>query len=126
MIRHINWLGWVALFLNVTKWLGNLWLQRLNQKHVRDHAGAVPEAFKGVVDEATYAKSVKYTLAKGRLSEVELTWHTVVVLVVLLSGVLPWAFHLFTQQMGGSAWAMAAFLLAAGGGVSLPGLPLDW
>ena len=81
---------------------------------------------KGVVDEATYAKSVQYTLARARLDQVEVTWSTAVLLVVLFSTLLPWGFHAITHWLGGSAWAMAAFLLGTGIVLSLPGLPLDW
>jgi STE24 endopeptidase len=112
--------------LVLAKWAAQLWLERLNTRHVLAHAGAVPEAFKGVVDEATYAKSVQYTLAKGRLDQIQMTYSSAVLLVVLFSGVLPWGFRGCTQGVGGSAWAMAAFLFGTGVVLSLPGLPLEW
>ena len=116
----------IALLLILARWAAQLWLEQLNRRQVVAHAGAVPEAFKGVVDEATYAKSVSYTLAKGRLEQVEATWNSAVLLAVLLSLVLPWAFHGCIQWLGGSAWAMGAFLLGVGIALALPGLPLDW
>src|SRR5438132_11948008 len=106
------------------KGAAQLWLERLNNRNGLAHAGAVPEPFKSVVDEVTYRKSVEYTLAKGRLDQVEITYNAAVLLAVLLSGVLPWEYHWFTERLGGSAWAMAAFLLATGVALSLPGLPL--
>lgn len=116
----------IVLLLILARWAAQLWLEQLNRRHVLAHAGAVPEAFQGVVDETTYPKSVEYTLARGRLEQVEVTWNSAVLLAVLLSLVLPWAFHSFTQWLGSSAWAMGAFLLGAGVALSLPGLPLDW
>ena len=116
----------VVLLLILARWVAQLWLEGLNRRYVVAHAGALPEAFKGVMDEATYAKSVQYTLAKGRLDQVEGTWDSVVLLAVLFSAVLPWGYHAFTQWLGSSAWAMAAFLFATGVALSLPGLPLDW
>ena len=116
----------VVLVLVVARWVARLWLEHLNRRHVLAHAGAVPEAFKGVMDEATYAKSVHYTLAKGRLEQIEGTWDSVVLVAVLFSGVLPWGFHEFTQRLGGSAWALAAFLMVIVFALSLPGLPLEW
>ena len=89
----MNWMAAVVVLLILARWLAELWLERLNRRHVLAHAGAVPEAFKDVVDEATYAKSVQYTLAKGRFGQIEDTWHAAVLLVVLFSGVLPWGFH---------------------------------
>jgi STE24 endopeptidase len=114
------------MLLILAKWAAQVWLERLNSCHVRAHAGVVPEAFQGVVDEATYAKSVQYTLAKGRLDRVQVTYNSVVLLLVLFSGVLPWGFRAFTQGVGGSAWALAAFLFVTAVALSLPGLPLDW
>ena len=116
----------VVVLLILARWAAQLWLERLNRRHVLAHAGAVPEAFKGVVDEATYAKSVQYSLAKGRLEQVETTWQSVVLLAVLFSTVLPMGFQAFTQWLGTSAWAGAAFLLTTAVALSLPGLPFDW
>ena len=114
----------VVLLLVLARWGAEVWLEQLNRRHVLAHAGAVPEAFKGVMDDATYAKSVQYTLAKGRLNRIETTYDSAVLLLVLFSGVLPWAFGAFANWLGASAWAMAAFLVATGVALSLPGLPL--
>ena len=116
----------VVLLLVIARWGVQLWLEQLNRRHVLAHAGAVPEAFKGVMDEATYAKSVRYTLAKGRLDQIAGTWGSVVLVAVLFSGLLPWGFHGFDQRLGSSAWAMAAFLLVTSVALSLPSLPLEW
>jgi len=115
-----------VLLLVIARWGVQLWLEQLNQSHVLAHAGAVPEAFKGVMDEATYAKSVRYTLAKSRLDQIAGTWGSVVLVAVLFSGLLPWGFHGFDQRLGSSAWAMAAFLLVTSVALSLPSLPLEW
>jgi STE24 endopeptidase len=79
-----------------------------------------------VIDEPTYAKSVEYTLAKGRFSSIESSWSTFVLLVFLFSGVLPWGYKLFTDRLGVSAWSQAAFLFVVGFALALPGLPFDW
>ena len=112
--------------LILAKWLAELWLEELNRRHVLAHADAVPEAFQAVVDPATYAKSVQYTLAKGRLSRSEITLDAVVLLAALFSGVLPWGFRLCLAGWGPSVWAMAAYLFVVGVVLGLPGLPLDW
>ena len=121
----VSVVAWVLLLI-LAKWAAQIWLERLNSRHVLAHADAVPEAFKGVVDEVTYAKSVQYTLAKGRLDQVQLTYNSAVLLLVLFSGVLPWGFRQCTQGLGSSAWAMAAFLFGTAVVLSLPGLPLEW
>ena len=116
----------IILAMILTKWAAQIWLERLNERHVLAHAHAVPEAFKSMVDEATYAKSVQYTLAKGRLSRFDDTYRTVLLLLVVFSGVLPWAFGHCRSWLGDSAWALAGFLFAAGIGLALFDLPVDW
>ena len=110
----------------LAKCAAQLWLDRLNRRHVLDHAGRVPEAFEGIIDEPTYARSVQYTLAKTRLGEIETIYNAALLLVVLFSGLLPWAYGLFSGRLGQAAWAQAAFLFAIGVALSLPGMPLDW
>jgi len=112
--------------LVIAKVAAQLWLENLNQRYVRAHEDRVPDAFKEVIDEPTYAKSVKYTLAKGRLSKIETIYDAVVLLLVLFSGVLPLMYGLFGRWFGEAAWAKAAFLLATSLALSIPGLPLEW
>jgi len=78
-----------------------------------------------VLDEETYGKSVRYTLAKGQLEQLETTYHALVLALVVFSGVLAWGYQWFERHLGGSAWAIAAFLFVTGVALSLPGLPLD-
>jgi STE24 endopeptidase len=121
-----RFIPWLVAGLIAARWAAQLWLERLNRQNVLAHAGGVPEAFQGFMDEGTYAKSVKYTLAKGRWQQVEVTYETLLLLAALFSGVLPWAYHQFSRSLGMAAWAQAAFLLLTGVALSLPGLPLDW
>lgn len=103
-----------------------LWLESLNRREVLAHAGQVPESFRETMDEGTYRKAVDYTLAKGRLSRLELVVDTAILFVVLFSGVLPWAFGKFQAVFGGGAWSMAGYLFAVGMGLSVLGMPLIW
>ncbi len=116
----------IAAGLILLKWAAQLGLEHLNRRQVLAHKDAIPAAFKDVVDETTYAKSVRYTLARGSFSRWADTFDTVVLLLVLFSEVLPWAFKFFGGQFGSSAWAMAGFLFGVGFVLSLPGLPLNW
>ena len=103
-----------------------LCLERLNQRHVRAHAGAVPEAFKDTVDPATYAKAVEYTLAKSRFSQVEAGYDALVVLAALFSGLLPGFYGAVVGWLGGSVWAAGGALFIIGVTLALAGLPLEW
>jgi STE24 endopeptidase len=120
------WVFPVVAALLLARWAMEFWLARLNQRHVLTHANAVPEAFKGFIDDATYAKSVQYTLAKSRFGQIEEAYDLLILAAVLFSGLLPWAFHLFKDWLGSSAWTMAAYLFAVGIFLSLPGIPFAW
>ena len=121
-----NVVPWLVVVLILAKWLAELWLSLLNRRHVLAHADAVPAAFMEIVDEATYAKSIQYTLARGKLGRFADGWHTLILVFVLFSGVLPWVFNVVKAQFGEAAWAMAGFIFAVGVLLALPGLPIDW
>src|SRR5437773_8513458 len=115
-----------ALVLILTRTITELCLSRLNQRHVRAHANEVPRAFGGMVDEATYRRSVDYTLAKSRFGDIAGMFDAMVLIAVLFSGVLPWAFGRFSASFGTSILAMAGFLFVTGVALSIPGLPFAW
>ena len=122
----MGWFGILILAVIVLRWGTQQWLEWLNQKSVRAHAAAVPEPLRTIIDEPTYARTTEYTLAKTRLRKIEMTYDTAVLLAVLFSGVLPWAFAAFTARFGQSPWAMALCLLAIGIVLSVSDLPFGW
>jgi STE24 endopeptidase len=116
----------IALILILARAITELWLSRLNQRHVRAHANAMPRAFRGIIDETTYRRSVDYTLAKNRFGDIANVYDAVVLIAVLFSGVLPWAFRRFSTSFGTSVWAMAGFLFVIGIALSILALPFAW
>jgi STE24 endopeptidase len=116
----------IAFVLILSRTAAELWLSRLNQSHVRAHAKEVPAAFREIIDEATYRRSAGYTLAKGSFGNVVDVFEAVVLIAVLFSGLLPWAFARFNESVGTSIWAMAAFLFAVGVVLSIFELPFAW
>jgi STE24 endopeptidase len=116
----------IALVLILARTIAELWLSRLNQRHVRVHANEVPPAFHEFIDEATYRRSGDYTLAKSRFGDIANLFDAVLLIAVLFSGVLPWAFGRFSRSFGSSIWAMAGFLFAIGIALSILALPLAW
>lgn len=101
-------------------------LSLLNRRHVRAHAERPPEALRDIMDEATYRRSVEYTLAKSRFGQVEELLDLAVTTWVLGSGLLPWSHGLWAGAVGSGAWAQAGWLLVVSFATSLPGMPLDW
>ncbi len=116
----------IALVLILARAVAELLLSRLNERHVRAQTNEVPATFRGFIDEAAYHRSVDYTLAKSRFGEVVTLFDAVLLVVLLSSGVLPWAFGKFTTAFGTSVWAMAGFLFATGVALSLISLPFAW
>src|SRR5438094_6122698 len=116
----------VALVLILARAIAELWLSRLNQRHVRAHVNDLPPAFRGIIDEATYRRSVDYTLSKSRFANITGVFDVVVLIVLLFSGVLPWAFGRFTASFGRSIWAMAGFLFFIGIALGMLALPFAW
>jgi STE24 endopeptidase len=119
-------LPWIAVLLIIARWAAESWLARLNERHVLAHAGAIPDAFKGVMDDATYEKSVRYTLAGSRFGKIENAFDAALLALILCTGCLPWASREFTASFGVSDASWAAFLLAIGFALALPGLPFEW
>src|SRR6266850_723556 len=116
----------VALLLILARAITELCLSRLNQRHVRANVNEVPPEFREIIDEPTYRRSVDYTLVKSRFGEIAGAFDFLLLIAVLFSGVLPWAFGKFTANFGTSVWAMASFLLVAGIALSVLALPFAW
>jgi STE24 endopeptidase len=116
----------VALVLILARAVTELWLSRLNRSHVCAHRNEVPPSFQGVMDESTYRRSIDYTLAKSRFGNIVNVFDSVVLIAVLFSGLLPWAFGKFNGSFGNSTLAMAGFLFVTGIALSIPGLPFAW
>lgn len=126
MMVSVSLVAVIALILILSRTATELWLSRLNQLHVQAHAGEVPPAFRGIIDEATYSRSAEYTLAKGRFGNVVGVFDTVVLIALLFGGFLPSAFARFSAGFGTTPWAMAGFLFAMGVALSILGLPFAW
>lgn len=118
--------AWFTGGLILLRWATEFWLGRLNERHVRAHAGAVPEVFRGLMDEATYQKSVEYTLARARFGRLRDAFDAGLLVVLLFSGVLPWAFAGSMTWLGSSAGAVASFLFLTFLALGALSLPFDW
>src|SRR4029450_8326538 len=71
-------------------------------------------------------RSVDYTLAKSRFGDIINVFDAVVLIALLFSRVLPWAFGRFRASVGPSVCAMAGFLFVTAIALSIPGLPFAW
>ncbi|HET6485656.1 MAG TPA: M48 family metallopeptidase [Spirochaetia bacterium] len=60
----------------------------LNLRHVKRHAGTVPQPFVDQVDPATYSRSVAYTVSRGSFGLLASAVNAAVTLAVVLTGAL--------------------------------------
>ena len=116
----------VALVLILARAIAELWLSRLNQRHVRACADKVPPAFRGIIDETTYRRSIAYTLAKSHFGDVVIVFDAAFLIGLLFTGVLPSVFQKFMADFGTSVWAMAGFLFVTAVALSIISLPFAW
>lgn len=86
MSAHTILLIFIVFFLAEFGW--NTFLTLLNLAHVRAHAAAVPQPFAGAVDADTYARSVSYTLTRGRFGLLAGSVSSAVLLAIVLTGAL--------------------------------------
>ncbi len=116
----------IFVVLLVLRTVGQVVLELLNRKAVIQASGSVPEAFRERIDAETYAKSVDYTLAKIRLSLVEIVLDGLVLAALILTGLLVLIWEFFTGMFGMGLWGQAGALFATFMLISLPSLPLEW
>lgn len=122
----MDWLPLTVVLLVLLRLAAQLALEAVNRAEARRHAAQRPPALANVMDEATYARSVEYTLAKSRLASVEAAYDVAILLLVLFSGMLPWLWQRFDALASGAAWSGALFLVGTMLLLGLPGLPLSW
>lgn len=89
--------------------LTSLGLDFLNRREIGRHAGP-PPIFKGNFDPETFARSRAYSLERLRFDSVSLLYGTLVTLVLLFSGFLPWLDRVLSSPLGRGPAQGAAFL----------------
>ena len=117
----------VVAVLMVLRLTVELVLSALNRAEVRRHATEAPPAAAAIMDSATYAKSVAYTLAKSSFGLVTGVFDALVLALVIFGGVLPWIYGRVTAWGGpGAVWTQVLFILITGMLLAVPSLPFDW
>ncbi|MDB6094435.1 MAG: Ste24 endopeptidase [Verrucomicrobia bacterium] len=113
--------------LMVLRLAGELILSALNRAEVRRNAAPPPPAAAAIMDSATYAKSVAYTLEKSRFGVISGIFDALVLALVIFGGVLPWMFARIAAWGGPQAvWSHVVFIIVVTILLSIPALPFDW
>jgi STE24 endopeptidase len=122
----MDWLPLCVVALVILRLAAQQALEALNRTEVRRNATQCPAGLAEVMDAATYARSVQYTVAKSRFGSVETVCDAVLLLALLFSGALPWLWAAFNSLAPLAAWSGALFLVVT---IILFGslsLPLEW
>jgi len=101
-------------------------LEALNRRQLNRSSSDFPEALAGVMNEEKLAKAQAYTRAKSRFATVALFWDAAVLAALVLSGLLPAAYGLWSDWVGVSAWGEALFLMALILASGIPSLPFEY
>ncbi len=123
----------IFLLLLALKTATSFALDTLNRKETLRNAGSVPEAFRGMIDEPTYRKSVAYTLRKIDFGYLETFFDaalTLVLVIALLPTIYDWAGTLLgpSEDLSGWAriWREGTVLIVISTLIGLLDLPFDW
>jgi len=118
--------GTIALCLIIIRYGFEFWLDHLNTTHVRKNAKSVPEAFKEIMDDQTYQKSVEYTLAKARHGTILDSYSTGLLIIILFTGIIAETFTYITDFIGGSEFAAASAIWLIIWILQALSLPFSW
>jgi len=117
----------LAVLILGLKTVISLVLAFLNRSAVKAKALNPPEAAAAVMDQETYAKSVRYTLVKSYYESITDCVDAIVLSVVLLTGVLPRIYSFVVPQaLENSALRGALFITLTGLLLSLISVPFDF
>lgn len=106
-----------------------LLLERVNLRHLSDVSGSdrgLPESVRGIMDDATFTRSVDYTQAKSRFSSVSVLYDSLVLVLILLFGVIPWLYQYLSEIFGYGLFGQSAVFVLSLFVFGLPSLPFNW
>jgi STE24 endopeptidase len=104
----------------------SLYLEAINRRHLKAQGTRVPAPLAGFIDSDKLARSVSYTLANSRFGMVHQLSGEMILLVILLSGFLPFLEHLTRTWQWPFILSGLFFLFIPGLISSLMDLPFDY
>ncbi|MHB0992271.1 MAG: M48 family metallopeptidase [Burkholderiales bacterium] len=103
-----------------------VWLARRQIRHVRQHREQVPAAFVEQITPAQHRLAADYTIAKSRLSLVQIALETIVLLGFTVLGGVAWLARFWDQRIPGTITANVVLIASVIVVSGLTELPLDW
>ncbi len=97
-----NFLLFIFLVFFILRSATQILLNRLNVSHLRNHGQKVPEIFHGALDAEKLKKIFAYTMDSSRFGILSTLASQAFLLVLLLSGFLPWLAETIVRQGWGT------------------------
>lgn len=116
----------IFIILLLLKLVTSATLDWINLRYAQARVNEVPASFRDFIDLPTYQKSVDYTSAKTYFGLVSDLYDALLLAIVLLVGILPFFFEMFTEYFGYGVWGQALVLIFLSFILSLPALPFEW
>ncbi len=116
----------LLLVLMVIKLIAYLFLEWVNIKYLNENAADLPDSLKGIMDEATFNKSVEYTQAKTQFMVVNALYDAVILGLILVLGILPFIYERLSAFLGDGIFSQALVFIISMFIISLPTLPFSW
>ena len=107
------------------QWLLRVWLVSRQVRHVATHRDAVPPAFAHRISLSAHQKAADYTLAKARVSLIDITLSAAVLLCWTLLGGLDWLNRWLLEFFSPGLWQQLALLASFAVISALIELPLS-
>ncbi len=95
----------IFLFAVTLSFAVEFWLAKRQASHVAEHRNAVPDAFVNSVSLSAHQKAADYTLAKGKLGDIDRIVSIAVLLLFTLGGGINLAFQCWTNWVASPLWA---------------------
>jgi len=105
--------------------LFQIFLSLLNVNHLRRQENHVPRVFQGTVNKEKFSKIIAYTADSTRFGIIERLFDQVVLLVILLTGLLPWMVEIITNWHIGFIGGGLVFFAIFAAFSSLLGIPFE-
>jgi STE24 endopeptidase len=121
-----NWLllGFLAVYL--LQLFVSIGLERLNQRHIQKQNKELPPVFEGFLDGEKLSVMVAYSRENSRLGIFQQISADLILLIILLSGFLPFLYSLFREKGFPFLLSGLLFWLIPGAIGSLCDLPFDY
>ncbi len=116
----------VASALIAAQWAAAAFLEKLNRDHAHAGTETLPEPIRLSLPPETLRKSVDYTLAKSRFTDISSLADGAVLLALIWSGWLPLSWSWSQSHLGTNVWWQSLWLLGVGFALSIPSLPFEW